>query len=86
MAFRLAVQHPELVRRLVLVSTPFAQEGFYPEMLPMQAQVGAAMAESMKDSPMYKSYVAVAPHPEDSPSSWTGWARTCASPTTGRKT
>jgi pimeloyl-ACP methyl ester carboxylesterase len=66
-AFRLAVQHPELVRRLVLVSTPFAQEGFYPEMLPQQAQVGAAMAEAMKDSPMYKSYVAVAPHPEDFP-------------------
>ena len=66
-AFRLAAQHPELVRRLVLVSTPFAQEGFYPEMLPQQAQVGAAMAEAMKDTPMYKSYVAVAPHPEDFP-------------------
>ena len=33
----------------------------------MQAQVGAAMAEQMKDTPMYKSYVAVAPHPEDFP-------------------
>jgi pimeloyl-ACP methyl ester carboxylesterase len=66
-AFRLAVQHPEKVRRLVLVSAGFAQDGFYPEMLPMQAQVGAAMAPMMKDTPMYKSYAAVAPHPEDFP-------------------
>jgi pimeloyl-ACP methyl ester carboxylesterase len=66
-AFRLAVQHPDAVRRLVLASGGFAQEGFYPEMLPMQAQVGAGMAEMMKDTPMYKSYVAVAPNPSDFP-------------------
>jgi pimeloyl-ACP methyl ester carboxylesterase len=66
-AFRLAVQHPEMVRRLALVSAGYAQDGFYPEMLPMQAQVGAAMAEHMKDTPMYKSYMAVAPKPEDFP-------------------
>ena len=66
-AFRLAVQHPEMVRRLVLVSAGYAQDGFYPEMLPMQAQVGAAMAEHMKDTPMYKSYMAVAPKPADFP-------------------
>jgi pimeloyl-ACP methyl ester carboxylesterase len=66
-ALRFAVQHPEMVRRLVLVSTPYAQDGFYPEMLPQQAQVGAAMAEFMKETPMYKSYIAVAPHPEDFP-------------------
>src|SRR2546430_2864892 len=66
-ALRLAIQHPEVVRRLVLVSTPYAQDGFYPEMLPQQAQVGAAMAPMMKETPMYKSYVAVAPKPEDFP-------------------
>src|SRR4029079_12914968 len=53
-AFRLAVQHPEHVRRLVLVSTPFSQAGFFPEMLPQQAAVGAAMADMMKETPMYK--------------------------------
>ena len=36
-------------------------------MLPQQAQVGAAMAPMMKDTPMYKSYVAVAPRPEEFP-------------------
>jgi pimeloyl-ACP methyl ester carboxylesterase len=66
-AFRLAVQHPGIVRRLAIVSAPFAQNGFYPEMLPMQAQVGAAKAEQMKDTPMYKSYAAIAPNPADFP-------------------
>jgi pimeloyl-ACP methyl ester carboxylesterase len=66
-AFRLAAQHPDAVRRLVMVSTPFAQDGFFAEMLPQQAMVSAAMAPMMKDTPMYKSYVAVAPHPEDFP-------------------
>jgi len=66
-AFRLAVQHPELVRRLALVSAGYAQDGFYPEMLPMQAQVGAGLAEAMKETPMYQSYVKVAPRPDDFP-------------------
>src|SRR5262245_15259169 len=54
-AFRLAVQHPEAVRRLVIVSAGYAQDGFFAEMLPMQAQVGAGMAEAMKNTPMYQS-------------------------------
>jgi pimeloyl-ACP methyl ester carboxylesterase len=66
-AFRLAVQHPEKVRRLALVSVGFAQDGFHPEMLPMQAQVGAGMADMMKDTPMYKSYAAIAPNPAEFP-------------------
>ena len=66
-AFRLAVQHPERVRRLALVSAGFARDGFYPEMLPQQAQVGADMAEMMKETPMYQSYAAIAPNPEEFP-------------------
>jgi pimeloyl-ACP methyl ester carboxylesterase len=66
-AFQFAAQHPQMVRRLVLVSTGFAQDGFYAEMLPQQAAVGAAMAEQMKATPMYTSYVAIAPHPEEFP-------------------
>ena len=64
-AFRLAVQHPTLVRRLAVASAPYAQDGFHPEMLPQQAAVGAAMAEQMKQTPMYISYAAVAPRPQD---------------------
>ncbi len=66
-AFQFAAQHPEMVRRLTLVSTGYSQDGFYPEMLPQQAAVGAAMLEQMKETPMYKSYVAIAPHPEEFP-------------------
>ena len=65
--FRLAVQHPEVVRRLVLMSTPFADDGWYAEMRPQQKQVSAAMAPMMKETPMYKAYVAVAPKPEEFP-------------------
>jgi pimeloyl-ACP methyl ester carboxylesterase len=65
--FRLAVQHPSLVRRLVIASAPYAQDGFHPEMLPQQAAVSGAMAEQMKQTPMYISYAAVAPRPQDFP-------------------
>jgi pimeloyl-ACP methyl ester carboxylesterase len=66
-AFQFAARHPQMVRRLALVSTPYSQDGFYPEMLPQQAALGAAMAEQMKETPIYKSYVAIAPHPEEFP-------------------
>src|SRR5206468_1851539 len=64
-ALRLAVQHPARVRRLVLLSTGFAQEGFYAEMLPQQAAVGAAMAEMMRPTPIYQTYARIAPVPQD---------------------
>jgi pimeloyl-ACP methyl ester carboxylesterase len=66
-AFQFAIQHAEMVRRLVLVSGCYSRDGFYPEMLPQQAAIGAAMLEHMKHTPMYKSYVAIAPHPEEFP-------------------
>jgi pimeloyl-ACP methyl ester carboxylesterase len=66
-ALRLAVQHPEKVRRLVLVSTPFADDGWYAEMRVQQKQVSAAAAPMMTNTPMYQSYKAVAPKVEDFP-------------------
>jgi len=66
-AFRLAVQHPQQVRRLVIISAGYAQNGFYPEMLPQQAAVSGKMFEAMKETPMYISYKAVAPKPEEFP-------------------
>jgi pimeloyl-ACP methyl ester carboxylesterase len=66
-AFRFAVQHPDKVRRLVLVSAGFSQDGFYPEMLPQQAQVSGALAGALKDTPMYKSYATIAPDPAEFP-------------------
>jgi pimeloyl-ACP methyl ester carboxylesterase len=65
--FRFAAQHPEKVRRLVLVSAGFSDEAFYPELREQQKQIGASSVEFMKETPMYKSYVAVAPKPDDFP-------------------
>ncbi|MBP2158723.1 MULTISPECIES: alpha/beta fold hydrolase [Asticcacaulis] len=66
-AVNMAAHAPQSVRRLVVVSAPFSREGFFAEMLPQQAQVSAAMAPFMKDTPMYTTYAAVAPRPEDFP-------------------
>jgi pimeloyl-ACP methyl ester carboxylesterase len=64
-ALRTAIQHPEVVRKLVLVSTPFKREGWYPEVLAGMEQMGPAAAEPMKQTPMYQLYSGVAPRPED---------------------
>jgi pimeloyl-ACP methyl ester carboxylesterase len=66
-ALRVAIQHPEVVRKLVLVSIPFSQDGWYPEVLTSMAQMGAAAAGMMKESAIYQGYVQVAPRPEDFP-------------------
>ena len=66
-ALRLAVQHPDRVRRLLLVSTVFADDGWYADMRVQQKQVGAAMAPMMAETPIGKTYKAVAPKPEDFP-------------------
>ena len=66
-ALRTAVRHPEVVRKLVLVSTAFRRDGWYPEVLAGMARMGAGAAESMKQTPMYQLYARVAPKPADWP-------------------
>ena len=66
-ALRLAIQHPEVVRRLVIVSAGYAREGYFPELIPMQEAVSSAMADQMKGTPMYESYKAIAPNPDEFP-------------------
>jgi pimeloyl-ACP methyl ester carboxylesterase len=66
-AFFTALNHPDLVGRLVMVSTNVRRSAIYPEMLGQQSQVNAAAAEFMKDTPMYQLYQRVAPRPEDFP-------------------
>src|SRR5258705_6386587 len=60
-----AIRHPEVVDKLVVVSTPFRRNGFYPDILAQQGQVTAASAERMKQTPMYQMYASLAPRPED---------------------
>jgi pimeloyl-ACP methyl ester carboxylesterase len=65
--FRLAVQHPQKVRRLVLVSAGFSDSGFYDDIRAQQNGLTAEAAPMMKGTPMYTSYAAVAPRPGDFP-------------------
>jgi pimeloyl-ACP methyl ester carboxylesterase len=66
-ALKTAISHPEVIRKLVLVSTPFKIEGWYPEVRAGMAQMSAAAAEPMKQTPMYQLYSNIAPKPEDWP-------------------
>jgi pimeloyl-ACP methyl ester carboxylesterase len=66
-ALRTAVQHPDRVRKLVLISTAFRRDGWYPEILAGMAQMNAGAAESMKQTPMYQLYARLAPKPTDWP-------------------
>jgi pimeloyl-ACP methyl ester carboxylesterase len=66
-ALRTAIQHPEVVERLVLVSTPFKSDGWYPEMRAAMKAMGPEVAEPLKQTPMYEAYKQVAPNVEDWP-------------------
>ncbi len=66
-AFFVALRHPELVGKLVLVSTPIRRSAFYPDILNQQGDVTAEAAEAMKQTPMYQLYASIAPRPEDWP-------------------
>jgi len=57
---RAAIQHPDLVRRLVVVAAPCRREGHFPDVVRGLDQVGDSY-EMMRSSPMYDMYAAVAP-------------------------
>jgi pimeloyl-ACP methyl ester carboxylesterase len=64
-ALRLAIQHPALVRRLVLISTPCRRTGNFPDVLAAMDAMGPELAEPMKQSPAYALYERIAPNPGD---------------------
>jgi pimeloyl-ACP methyl ester carboxylesterase len=64
-AFFVASRYPEKVGKLVMAAAPFRRDAIPAEMLAQQGKVNAAAAEFMKDTPMYRLYQRVAPHPED---------------------
>ncbi len=53
-AIRAAIQHPEKVRRLVVISSPYARSGWYPGAQRGMSHVGAGMAENMMQTPTGK--------------------------------
>src|SRR4051812_5231868 len=66
-ALRTAIQHPERVRRLVVVSVAFRRDGAYPEVVAGFDQFGPEAADMIGRSPMGALYRAAAARPEDWP-------------------
>ena len=54
-----AIQHPEAVNRLVVISTPCKRSGWHPEVLAAMGQMGPQAAVGMKRSPLAKLYADV---------------------------
>ncbi|MGH7647215.1 MAG: alpha/beta fold hydrolase [Gemmatimonadaceae bacterium] len=53
-AIRAAIQHPGKVRRLVVISSPYAKSGWYPEARKGMSEVGASMTDNMLRTPTGK--------------------------------
>ncbi len=66
-ALQTAIRHPEMVRKLVLISTAFRRDGWYPEVLAGMSGMNAEAAAMMLETPMYQFFASVAPDVE------TGW-------------
>ncbi|HEX2756695.1 MAG TPA: alpha/beta hydrolase [Candidatus Limnocylindrales bacterium] len=66
-ALRTAIQHPALVRRLILVSTPFKRAGWHPEMVAGMDSMGPGIAPMMRQTPLGEAYAAIAPRVDDWP-------------------
>lgn len=63
-SIRTAIQHPEMVSNLIVISTAAERDGWYPENLKAMGSVSSAGLEQFKQTPLYKRHVSVAPHPE----------------------
>jgi len=66
-ALRTAIQHPDRVRRLVLVSVPFRRSGSHPEAVAAMDAMTPDVAEMMRPSPLGQLYARIAPRPADWP-------------------
>lgn len=93
-SLRCAIQHPEKVRRLIVVSVPCRRDGWLPEVRAGMDQISSAQFEMMKHSPVYQAYAEVARDPAAfprlmdktgdllrTPFDWSGEVRRLAMPT-----
>jgi pimeloyl-ACP methyl ester carboxylesterase len=63
-AIRMAIQYPEMVRNLIVISTAAERDGWYPSALKGMEAVNSGLAEQMKETPIYTRYAQVSPDPE----------------------
>jgi pimeloyl-ACP methyl ester carboxylesterase len=68
-ALRTAIQHPDVVDRLVLVSTPTASDGWHTEQRAAMVAMHRSpqVVEMLGQSPLGQTYRAIAPRPDDWP-------------------
>ena len=66
-ALRTAIQHPDVVRKLVVVSAAFRRDGWYPEIVAQTTAMSASSADKFRQTSMYETYERIAPKPEDWP-------------------
>src|SRR6266705_59912 len=59
-----ALRHPEMVRKLVLASTAFKRDGWYPEVLAGMASISV---EGFAGTPIHEAYLRTSPRPETWP-------------------
>jgi pimeloyl-ACP methyl ester carboxylesterase len=62
--FQVAIRHPKLVRKLVVVSATYTSAGMYPEVLPAIAQIKPEMFDG---TPWRAAYDRTAPNPQGFP-------------------
>lgn len=61
-ALHVAIRHPELVRKLVIMSVSYKQSGVHPGIM---EGLGDMKPEMMYGSPWHAEYMQIAPHPEN---------------------
>ena len=61
-ALRVAIHHPEVLRKLVLASVTYTMSGIHPGLM---EGLGNMTPEMMYGSPWHEEYLRIAPHPED---------------------
>ncbi len=66
-SLRTAIQHPDRLRKVVLVSFPCRRDGWFPDVRVQMDQVGSAMFAQARHSLMYRLYAEVAPDPDGFP-------------------
>ena len=64
---RATIQHPELVRRLAILSAPMRRDGWLPEVLEAMRTNDSANFEMFRQGPLYAAWRAVAPDPDAFP-------------------
>jgi pimeloyl-ACP methyl ester carboxylesterase len=69
-ALELAVRYPQLVRRLIVASLAYRNDGFHPD---TAAQLMETVPDDLVDSTFHKWYLRVAPNPGD----WSTLVRKC---------